>query len=536
MNLLNKKALSATLLLLTVLSACAVPVELIKNADLESSREPNQPTGFAPAKNGVVWMNEKDNHFVRITAAPGKLVMWYQSFTIPAGHGKMSLSLRVRYENIKVGDQNWHDGRIMMNFLDAQGSKTSATGGPWKGTSDGWKAFTKTYDIPAGTVKLEFMPCLAWAASGVLDIDDIHITLDGEPAVIAPSLLAAAPVPTFFFGGGSAMPKSAMLKVKGNRLVDQTGKEVWLQGLAIPSMEWSANGEHIQESFVEAIKTWKSNCIRLPLKANFWFGTGKWQGSDPAAAAEKYRALVDSLVGYATSNGCYVVLDLHEYKAPTSKHAAFWKDAAARYANHPGVLFDILNEPHGISWDEWRDGGKLAGEKREDAVDENTEAKDVTDSIGMQALVNVVRETGAKNIIIAGGLDWAYTLTGILEGYALKDASGNGIMYSTHIYPWKGNWQKHVLDAAEKYPIFVGEVGCSDKKMPFEKELKDPYKWAPDMLACIQKNKLNWTAWSFHPSASPCILSNWNYTPTPYWGTFVLDALTGKTFTSDKLR
>ena len=34
MNLLNKKALSATLLLLTVLSACAVPVELIKNADL----------------------------------------------------------------------------------------------------------------------------------------------------------------------------------------------------------------------------------------------------------------------------------------------------------------------------------------------------------------------------------------------------------------------------------------------------------------------------------------------------------------------
>lgn len=344
------------------------------------------------------------------------------------------------------------------------------------------------------------------------------------------------PARTFFFGGGSEMPKSAMLKVSGNRLVDQNGKKIWLQGLSIPSMEWLPTGEHIQESFVEAIKTWKSNCIRLPLKGTFWFGTGKWQGSDPAAGAEKYRTLVDSLVCYATSNGCYVVLDLHEYKAPTSKHAEFWKSAAARYANHPGVMFDILNEPHGISWDEWRDGGKLAGEKREGAVDENTEAKDVTDSIGMQALVNVVRETGAKNIIIAGGLDWAYTLTGILEGYALKDPSGNGIMYSSHIYPWKSGWQKHVLDAAEKYPIFVGEVGCSDKKMPFEKEVKDPYAWAPDMLACIQKNKLNWTAWSFHPKASPCVISDWDYTPTPYWGAFVLDALTGKTFTSDKLR
>jgi hypothetical protein len=154
----------------------------------------------------------------------------------------------------------------------------------------------------------------------------------------------------------------------------------------------------------------------------------------------------------------------------------------------------------------------------------------------MQALVNVVRQTGAKNIVIAGGLDWAYTLTGVLDGYALKDPSANGIMYSSHIYPWKGNWQKHVLDIAAKHPIFIGEVGCSDKKMSFEKELKDPYKWAPDMIACIQKYKLNWTAWSFHPKASPCVLSDWNYTPTPYWGTFVRDALNGKQFTSDKLR
>ena len=33
-------------------------------------------------------------------------------------------------------------------------------------------------------------------------------------------------------------------------------------------------------------------------------------------------------------------------------------------------------------------------------------------------------------------------------------------MYSSHIYPWKGNWQRNTLAAAAKYPIFVGEVGC----------------------------------------------------------------------------
>jgi len=90
----------------------------------------------------------------------------------------------------------------------------------------------------------------------------------------------------------------------------------------------------------------------------------------------------------------------------------------------------------------------------------------------------------------------------------LKDPSGNGIMYSTHVYPWKSNWEKHFLEAAKHHPIFVGEVGCQDKKMPFEQSLKDPYVWAPKMLACIQENQLNWTAWSFHPSAGPVVITD----------------------------
>ncbi len=319
------------------------------------------------------------------------------------------------------------------------------------------------------------------------------------------------------------------LTVKGNRLVDQNDNEVWLQGLAIPSLEWNPRGERIKESFIKAITDWKVNCIRLPVKSGFWFGEGAkhYPQND---GGEAYRMLIDELIGYATSNGCYLVLDLHEYKAPTSKHAAFWREAAARYANHPGVLFDILNEPHGISWEEWRNGGTLSGEKRDDVIDENTEAKDVKDSIGMQALVNVVRETGAKNIIIAGGLDWAYSLTGILEGYALDDPDGNGIMYATHVYPWKSNWERHFLEAAKHYPIFVGEVGCQDKKMPFEHSLKDPYVWAPRILACIQENRLNWTAWSFHPKAGPVVITDWDYTPSPFWGAFVRAALRGVPF------
>ena len=36
----------------------------------------------------------------------------------------------------------------------------------------------------------------------------------------------------------------------------------------------------------------------------------------------------------------------------------------------------------------------------------------------MQALLDAVRDTGAKNVVIAGGLDWAYDMSGFLEGQA----------------------------------------------------------------------------------------------------------------------
>nr|MDA3923332.1 glycoside hydrolase family 5 [Kiritimatiellia bacterium] len=103
---------------------------------------------------------------------------------------------------------------------------------------------------------------------------------------------------------------------------------------------------------------------------------------------------------------------------------------------------------------------------------------------------------------------------------------------------WKKNWQKSFMDLAEKYPIFIGEVGCQDKPMPWEteKSFESPYTWAPDMLGLIQKYKYNWTAWCFHPRSSPCVLTDWDYNVTPYWGKYVKEALDGKQFEMKKMR
>ena len=57
-----------------------------------------------------------------------------------------------------------------------------------------------------------------------------------------------------------------------------------------------------------------------------------------------------------------------------------------------------------------------------------------------------------------------------------------------------------------------------------------PCVWGPDMIGFIQKHRLHWTAWSFHPKATPRVIGDWDFTPTPFWGAFVRAALRGVAF------
>ncbi|PTY02412.1 hypothetical protein DB346_09025 [Verrucomicrobia bacterium LW23] len=335
------------------------------------------------------------------------------------------------------------------------------------------------------------------------------------------------------------------LRVVGNRLHDKNGKEVWLQGVHVVSMEWNPKGESVLAATKEVIENWKANVIRLSIKDDFWYGKGS-KNIRQDDGGEAYRKLIQDVVNFCANRGAYVVIDHHRFGYVKEEHLPFWKEVAEVYKNHPAVLFDVFNEPHGTTWEVWRNGGTIVKKDKKPKVDEaaflsaEEKARNETGpySPGMQKLVEAVRETGAKNIIIAGGLDYAYDLTGITEGYALEDKTGNGVMYATHIYPWKRDWEKKVLRAAEKHPIFVGEVGAQVQKMSFipASAQEDPYTWAPDVIGFIQKHRLNWTAFSFHPKAAPIMISDWEFTPTPFWGQPVKEALSGKQFELKKMR
>jgi endoglucanase len=496
---------------------------LVSNGNFETDKNNDQwPDAWGRIATGS-WQEENGSHFLRLTSPkPDVLVSLFRPIDIPADVKALELTWRWRITNLKPGKESWFDARLMMDFKDPGGTKLKPAPSPpyTRGNTKGWVEKSAKFLVPENALSLDFMPALFQVNSGTLELDDIVL----KPTDPAPVLEAArlAEEERRLAHVDPEQPRREKwpqeLRVQGHQVLNKDDQPVWLQGVNVVSLEFLVQGDHVLKSTLVAIDHWKSNCIRLPVKEEYWFGETGGQKDGGKA----YRELVDQAITLAANRGAYVLLDLHRFGAPRQEHATFWKDAAAKYKDHPAVLFDLFNEAHGTSWEAWRDGGP---------VPNKDEPAKSYESIGMQALIDAVRSTGAKNIVLVGGLDWAYDLSGIAQGYEVNDRGGNGIIYSSHIYPWKRDWQNKVLCIADKHPILVGEVGADEGTGQ-----EDPYTWVPDMLGFIQKHKLHWTAFSFHPKATPIVITDWHYTPSPHWGAFAKRALAGEKFDMKRMR
>ena len=318
-----------------------------------------------------------------------------------------------------------------------------------------------------------------------------------------------------------------MLKVTRNKIINEHDETVLLRGVNRAGLEWSAHDTQIVHSVCEVCDDWNANIVRLPVSQDRWFGKAPDQDAKDYSV-EAYRKMVDSILEELTKRGKYLLLDLHwsncgiwgknigQHKLPDENSILFWKDAAARYKNHPNIIFGLYNEPHDVTWDEWHYGGMV-------------EEKGITyHAVGMQELLDAIRSTGALNIAVIGGLDWGYSLEGIPTKHEIQDFNGNGIIYDSHVYPWKElDWDNKVTIMADKYPILIGECGhYGDAAKPNEGVQKLPCgQWMPRLLNWIEEHNYHLTAWDFHPGAGPCLIKSFDNEPTPFNGVFIKNFL-----------
>ena len=323
---------------------------------------------------------------------------------------------------------------------------------------------------------------------------------------------------------------SLRLHTEGNGIFKENGEPVLLRGVNCAGLEWDAGNDRVLPAVLLAADTWNANIIRLPVSQDRWFGYAKEQNDGSGRCSkESYRAVVDEIVRALAARGKYLLLDLHwsdrgvwseksgQQLMPDGNSVLFWQDAAARYRDTDNVLFGLYNEPHDVDWNVWLSGGdcpqKDGGFWR---------------AAGMLDLIRTVRETGAENLCVLGGLDWGYTFRGFDRWDALETAGGN-LVLDSHVYPWKPlDWDADVGEAAKHFPLLIGECGhYGDDAKPNEGVQKLPAgEWVPRLLCWIGEHRYHLTAWDFHPGAGPCLITGFGGTPTPWYGAYVKEFLT----------
>ncbi|MER6423702.1 cellulose binding domain-containing protein [Streptomyces sp. NPDC001137] len=343
-----------------------------------------------------------------------------------------------------------------------------------------------------------------------------------------------SPTPTGPPAGGTA----PALHVSGNKLVDTDGRNRRLLGVNRSGGEFMCvQGRGIWDGPVDdaalrAIAGWKANTVRIPLNEECWLGLSSIK---PEYAGANYIAAVKDLVTRAEAHGLTPILDLHwTYGQYTGNSAgcsdvhatcqkpmpdmqytpSFWSSVASTFKADPAVVFDLFNEPYPDratstttqAWQCWKDGGTCPGIGYQVA--------------GMQDLVDAVRGTGARNVVMAGGLAYSNDLGQWLT-YRPADPTGN-LVAAYHVYNFntcanESCWNSTLAPVAAQVPLMAGEIGENTCSHSFVDQVM---KWFDDRGLSY----LGWTWNTWDCSSGPSLISNYDGTPTSY-GTGLRDHL-----------
>jgi endoglucanase len=323
------------------------------------------------------------------------------------------------------------------------------------------------------------------------------------------------------------------IAVSGNHLVDWQGDTVVLRGADTSGTEYACVSEHsifdgseqASAGSIAAMQSWGFNAARVELNESCWLGV---QGVKPAYSGVAYQHAIEQYVHALNAAGMYVIIDMHFSSSGGSKYArgqrpmpderyapAFWSSVAEAFKEDPAVIFDLFNEPYPNrntdSPASWRcdldgsAGGTCKGLHYTAA--------------GMQQLLDAVRGTGATNVVMVAGPQYAGDLDRWLE-YEPTDPL-HQLAASIHIY-WKSPsepeyspcwssscWSEVLAPLSVQVPIVVGELGeldCGDTLYPPLLEFADRYG-------------ISYLAWAWFVgscAAEPSLISSYSGTPTAY--------------------
>ena len=353
----------------------------------------------------------------------------------------------------------------------------------------------------------------------------------------------------------------AGLHVDGNHFVDQ-GMTVRLLGVDHSGTETTCRGWNGETAFVEGpadpsftagLKSWHINAVRVPLNEDCWLGIN---GIPAAMGGRNYQQGIAGYVQMMRAASLYVIVDLHmnsvgdvtaggtnisdqQAMADQAHSLDFWKSVASTFKGDQGVVFDLYNEPAindgsrtstpcdettsqgAACWQCWLKGCSLQTDVT-DARKSGPTLKTVTwMTAGMQAMVDAVRGTGAQNVLMAGGWNYASVLDQWVKYKPIDPL--NNLAASFHTYSGVNNcsdsdsaclngwWNTQLGGIVQgSYPIITGEFGeyggCNSES-----------GFMNSWFAFADPKGLSYTAWTWDTwgdcTAGPNLIKDYGGTP-----------------------
>jgi hypothetical protein len=306
---------------------------------------------------------------------------------------------------------------------------------------------------------------------------------------------SATSAPTQAVTAAPPPPPASGLHVSGTQLLDANGNVVHLHGVDRAGTEYACiqgwgifDGPNAtnDDSQVPLMKNWHANSAFIGLNEDCWLGIN---GVPSAYGGQSYINAIVHETKTLEANGMYPVIGLF-WSAPGSSQAtgqaampdndhspAFWQAVANTFKNDPNVIFRLKEEPYPAgntdsvsAWQCWSAGDVQYGASGSlTPTSQTSHCSEGYKTVGMQSLINIIRGTGATNVIQVPGVQYANSMTHFLDsGIRVSDTLATPqLMGDVDVYP-NGNscgsvtcYDSEYAPVAAAMPFDFGEFGES---------------------------------------------------------------------------
>ena len=266
--------------------------------------------------------------------------------------------------------------------------------------------------------------------------------------------------------GTTPVAINGQLRVCGVNLCNQYGKPIQLRGISTHGLQWfpACYNTTLAERAGQRLEG-----RRLPDRDVRERGRVHHQ---PAG----FTAKVNDLVDQAESRGMYAIVDFHtltpgDPNVNLENAKTFFRNVATRNAAKKNVIYEIANEPNGVSWEQI-----------------STYANQV---------IPIIKAADPDAVILVGTRGWSSL--GVSNGSTSAEIIANpltfsNIMYTFHFYAAShlDNYRNEVRNAASRLPLFVSEWGTTSATGGGTVDLASSRTWL-DLLDSLKISHVNWT-------------------------------------------